>query len=760
LRGRAKAIAAVLAGRGAAPAGVAVSPVIEAWRGRILAWGALEFERGRAFLMLPVAMGGGILLYFAAPEEPSLVAPLVLLAGLVVLAFRLRRRYGAFLVATGLAAVAAGFAAATVKTRVMAHPVLAAESGLLRIEAWVEAVEKREGGDRLTLRVIGVSPALDRTPQRIRVTSRTRTTVSAGQAVTLSARLRPPADPAAPGQYDFGRDAYFQGLGASGFVVGPVTPGATGADAIAPWPVRLRAAHESLRGGISERIRAAIPGTSGAIADALVTGRRDGIPEGINEAMRAAGTYHILSISGFHMALVAALVFALVRGGLALVPALALTRHVKAWAALAALAVATAYLVISGAEVATQRSWIMIAVVLVGVALDRGALTLRTLALAALAVLAVAPESLLGPSFQMSFAATLALVAGYVTLRPWAERNSGDPAGIGRSLLLVTNGIIGLAASSFLASLATTPYAAFHFNTVHLYGVAGNLLGAPIIEFVVMPLEILALLLWPFGWDRPVWALAGLGIDLFVKTGEWVASWPGGRIIVPSLHPAGLLMFSAGFIVVALLSTPLRWLGLPAVALGLALALAPAGQRPLILIDGEGATVAARAPDGRLRVVSARGNRFAVQRWLTAEADGRSAVDESLQQGVRCDPLGCAMLLAGGGRIAVPRHPDAVADDCREARIVVTRQPVPAGCPATIVDLRAIAWTGAVRIHGGESGLGVEAARPEGADRPWFRPRPAGEALRLIRPPAGATGPAPAPQAPAEPQDEDPEPAQ
>jgi competence protein ComEC len=176
----------------------------------------------------------------------------------------------------------------------------------------------------------------------------------------------------------------------------------------------------------------------------------------------------------------------------------------------------------------------MIAVVLVGVALDRGALTLRTLALAALAVLAIAPESLLGPSFQMSFAATLALVSGYVTLRPWAERNSGDPAGLGRSLLIVTNGIIGLAASSFLASLATTPYAAFHFNTVHLYGVAGNLLGAPIIEFIVMPLEILALLLWPFGWDRPVWALAGLGIDLFVKSGEWVASWPGGRIIVPS----------------------------------------------------------------------------------------------------------------------------------------------------------------------------------------------------------------------------------
>lgn len=732
MRGRARAIAAVLAGRAVPPAGLAVAPFAEAWRARLPAWGALELERGRAFLMLPVAMGTGILLYFAAPEEPSLAAPLGLAAALALLAMRLRHRYRAFLVATGLAAVVWGFAAGTVKTRLMAHPVLAAETGLLRIEAWVEGVERREAGDRLTLRVVTVSPAPERSPQRIRVTSRTRTTAVPGQPVALTARLRPPADPAAPGQYDFGRDAYFMGLGASGFVVGPVTAATLTSEQ--PLGVRLRAAHERMRSAISERIRAAIPGTSGAIADALVTGRRDGIPEGINEAMRAAGTYHILSISGFHMALVAALVFALVRGGLALVPALTLRRHVKAWAALAALAVATAYLVISGAEVATQRSWIMIAVVLVGVALDRGALTLRTLALAALAVLAIAPESLLGPSFQMSFAATLALVSGYVTLRPWAERHSGDPAGWGRSLLIVTNGIIGLAASSFVASLATTPYAAFHFNTVHLYGVAGNLIGAPIIEFFVMPLQILALLLWPFGWDRPVWALAGLGIDLFVRSGEWVASWPGGRVIVPSLAPSGLLVLSAGFIVVALLSTPLRWLGLPFVALGLALA--PAGQRPLILVDAEGATVAARAPDGRLRVVSARGNRFAVQRWLTAEADGRSAVDESLQQGVRCDPLGCAMPLAGGGRIAVPRHPDALADDCREARIVVTRHDPPEACAAVIVDLRAIARTGAVRLHEDAGALRVEAARPDGTDRPWFRPRPPGTTPVLVRIPA------------------------
>ncbi|MDP2801091.1 MAG: ComEC/Rec2 family competence protein [Phreatobacter sp.] len=735
-------MAAAVAGRAWPLAGVWPGLTLDVWKGRLRAWGALELERGRAFLMLPVAMGAGILLYFAAPDEPALAAPLTLLAALCLVAFRLRQRYAAFLVVSALAAMAAGFSSATLKTHWMKHPVLAAETGVVRIEAWVEALEKREAGDRLTLHVTAVSPAPDRMPQRIRVTSRMRTAVAVGQPVTLMARLRPPADPAAPGHYDFGRDAYFMGLGASGFVIGAVTVGAASATGNPPWPVRLRAGLDTVRSAISTRIRAAIPGPAGAIADALVTGKRDGIPEGINEAMRAAGTYHILSISGFHMALVAALIFAVVRGGLALVPALALTRHVKAWAALVALLVSTAYLVISGAEVATQRSWIMIAVVLLGVALDRGALTLRTLALAAVAVLVIAPESLLGPSFQMSFAATLALIAGYVTLRPWAERQSGDPAGWGRSVLIVTNGVIGLASSSFVASLATTPYAAFHFNTVHLYGVAGNLLGAPIIEFFVMPLQILALLLWPFGWDKPIWALAGLGIDLFVRSGEWVASWPGGRIIVASLHPTGLLTLSAGFIILGLFSTPLRWLGVPVVVLGLLIA--PNGQRPLLLIDGEGATVAARGPDGRLRVVSARGNRFAVQRWLIGEADRRSASDETLQEGVRCDPLGCAMPLAGGGRIAVPRHPDALSDDCREARIVVTRNDPPAGCAAIVVDLRAVAWTGALRIHDEPAGWRVETARPAGADRPWFRPRPTGEVPPVLKIPGRAEPAVPA----------------
>lgn len=715
---------------------------LAALRDRCLGWLLAEVDRGRLFLGLPIAFAVGILLYFAAPDEPVLAAPLAMTAVLAAAACRARDNQVLRVVLLGAVMVASGFSVATLRTAILAHPVLGAETATVRVTGWVEHVEQRESSDRVTLRVVRIEPPVSAALERVRLVSRGRTGMQVGQAFTVTARLRPPADPQGPGMFDFGREAYFAGIGASGLAFGRPVPAEAGPK---PWQVTAREALETVRGTISRRIRAAIPGQSGAVADALVTGKRDGIPEALNEAMRAAGTYHILSISGFHMALVAALVFALVRGTLSLVPALALRRRVKAWAAIVALIVSSAYLLISGAEVATQRSWIMVAVVLIGVALDRGALTLRTLAVAALAVLAVAPESLMGPSFQMSFAATLALVSGYGGLRPWAERHAEARGGAGRALLVMTGGIVGLALSSLVASLATTPYAAHHFNLVHLYGVPGNLLGAPIVEFFVMPLEILALLLWPFGWDGPVWALAGKGVTAFIWTAEWVASWPGGKAVVPSFGPGALGLMSAGLILAAALSTPLRWLGVPVFLAGMGLA-SWRDVPPLVRIDADGTTVAARATDGRLRAVSNRASRFTLQRWLASEADPRSAADQSLTDGVRCDSLGCAMPLHGGGRIAVPRDLEALADDCREATVVVTRHPAPADCRAIVVSTPGLAWTGAVALYRREDGFGIDPARPASGLRPWYRPRPDGEVKPLVRAPAALATAVPAPE--------------
>ncbi len=257
----------------------------------------------------------------------------------------------------------------------------------------------------------------------------------------------------------------------------------------------------------------------------MITGKRDTISPPVNEAMYVSSLAHVLSISGYHMAVVAGIVFFIFRASLALIPSIASRYSIKKWAALPALAAAAFYLVLSGAEVATQRSFIMVAVVLIGVMCDRPALTLRTLTIAALIVLALAPEAVVHPGFQMSFAATLALVAAYAHGLPWGA--DADSSLSARMALWGGRQIVGLILASLVAGLATTLYAAFHFHRLAPYGVLANLLAMPVVSLGVMPAGILGGVLMPFGFDAPFWRLMGLGIDWMIFIAEWVASLPG-----------------------------------------------------------------------------------------------------------------------------------------------------------------------------------------------------------------------------------------
>ena len=299
------------------------------------------------------------------------------------------------------------------------------------------------------------------------------------------------------------------------------------------------------------RIRAAVPGDAGAIASALITGKRDAISAPVNDAMYVSSLAHVLSISGYHMALVAGVVFFVVRALLALSPALALRHAIKKWAALAALIAAFLYLLLSGAEVATQRAFIMTAIVLVAVMVDRSALTLRNLALAALGVMLLAPEAVVHPSFQMSFAATLALIAAYERGLPWTTAGADTSLGA-RVALWGGREIVALILASLVAGLATTPYAAFHFHRVAPYGVLANLLAMPIVSVWVMPSGLLALVALPFGFDAPLWRLMGLGIDWMVAVALFVASLPGAVGRMAAFGTGPLLLCTAGLVLLAL----------------------------------------------------------------------------------------------------------------------------------------------------------------------------------------------------------------
>jgi len=698
-----------------------LSDLVAGARATLLRWCLAEVAAGRLIPWLPVAFGIGIVVYFAAADEPLTVAALALAGVLIVAAVAFRARPAGFPVLLGLAAVAAGFATATVKTRLIGHPILHHSLSDVAITGWIETREERERTDRIIVRLDHIEARrLDEPLQRVRVSVRKGTAPAVGTFVEFKARLGPPLAPLRPGSYDFARDLFFQGIGATGLVVGQIRV------IDAPRPAALWVSYaafiEMLRDGVDRRIRAAVPGDAGSIASALITGEQDAISKPVNDALYISSLAHVLSISGYHMAVVAGVVFFVVRGLLALFSGLALRHPIKKWAAAVALAASTFYLFLSGAQVATQRSYYMIAVVLVGVLFDRATVTFRTLALAALAVLVLAPEAVVHPSFQMSFAATLALVAGYQHgLR--LPKAAADTSLGGKVALWGVGEIAGLLFASLLAGLATTPYAAYHFHRMAPYGVLANLLAMPIVSAIVMPAGLVALIAMPFGFDRPLWQLMGLGIDWMDTVALWVAGLPGAVGRIAAFGGGPLILVTAGLLVLCLLRTPLRWSG--AALAVVACAWAAATPQPDVLIASGGELVAVRKADGLLAIIKKGGDSFAVREWLASDADPRLPGDKTLADGVTCDDIGCVANLSDGAVVTLALSPEAFADDCRVAVLIVSLRRPPSGCGATVIDRTLRARAGALALRRIRDTWEITPTREAGFDRPWAPQLPA-----------------------------------
>jgi len=718
-RARTQGFAGTWPPRGAAQAGGLAPSGFAAWPSlvdKLRVWIRAEAGAGRLLPWIPVAFGTGIACYFAAEQEPVLSATASAAVVCCLAAFWLRR-HRVFPLVVMIAAVAAGFAVAAWKSARVAHGVLARPIYSVSISGFVETRDIRERTDRFVLRVVSMESPRGLTKlERVRLSVRKGTAPVVGSFVELKARLQPPLAPLRPGAYDFGRDMYFAGIGASGFVMGAIRtarpPDSGGLS------LRYAAFMQGLRDAIDARIRAVLDGDRRAIATALLTGRRDAISAPVNDAMFVSGLGHVLSISGYHMAVVAGVVFFAVRALLALVPLLTTGFPIKKWSAVAALLAAAFYLLLSGAEVATQRSFFMTAVVLIAIMVDRRAVTFRTLAVAAMIVLTIAPEALVHPSFQMSFAATLGLVALVQIGMPHLFA-APDHSATARMALWGGREVAMLALASLVAGLATMPYAAFHFHRVTPYGVLANLAAMPVVSALVMPAGLFGMAAMPFGFDGMFWQAMGWGIDWMIAVAQWVAALPGaiGRIAAFGTGP--LIAASLGIILLGLLRTPLRWAG--AAALGLAVVWALATPRPDLLISADGHTIGVRGRDGRLHLIRAiRDSRdsFLLREWLAADADGRPAADASLSEGVSCDQAGCVAQLPDGGLVALALRADALADDCERAVLLVTTRQAPA-CGALVVDQDRLRRQGALALRRSRDGFAVEAVRPRGVDRPW-----------------------------------------
>jgi competence protein ComEC len=714
---------------GLAPSDLGVWPALAP---KLREWIAAEAGAGRLLPWVPVAFGVGIALYFTADHEPVrwVTASAAALPGM--LAFSLRR-HRAFPAVVMIAAVAAGFAVATWRTVIVGHAVLTRPLYAVSLSGFVETRDIRERTDRFVLRVTKMEAQRSSVQlERVRLSVRKGTAPDVGSFVEIKARLQPPLAPLRPGSYDFARDMFFQGIGASGFVTGAIKT----VEPPAPGGLSLRyaAVMQGLRDAIDGRIRTVLDGDKRAIATALLTGRRDAITTPVNDAMFISGLGHVLSISGYHMAVVAGVVFFTIRALLALFPALTTGFPIKKWAAAAALAAAAFYLLLSGAEVATQRSFFMTAVVLIAVMVDRRAVTFRTLAVAAMIVLVLAPEALVHPSFQMSFAATLGLVA-LVQIGMPRLFASPDHSATAKVALWGGRELMTLLLASLVAGFATTPYAAFHFHRVTPYGVLANLAAMPVVSALVMPAGLLGLLAMPFGLDGVFWWLMGIGIDWMIVVTEWVAALPGAIGRMAAFGTGPLIAASIGIVLLGLLRTPLRWSG--ALVLVLATIWALLVPRPDILISGDGHNIGVRGRDGRLHLMRGAKDAFLIKEWLAADADPRLPADASLAAGVSCDEVGCVAELADGAFVTHALHPDALADDCARAALIVTATQPPPDCAAPVITLDRLRRQGTLALRRTRDGFATTAVKPNGFDRPWA-PAGAGNAgdPEIVRRPA------------------------
>ncbi|SLN41153.1 ComEC family competence protein [Pseudoruegeria aquimaris] len=672
---------------------------------------ALAAQRAQAFDWAPLWLAAGIGAYFALVKEPGAGA----VAGLAALALGLfacaLMRPRAAPVLCLLALLLVGVVAGSLRARSVEAPVLGFRY-YGPITGRIIAVDRsRSEVPRITLdRVRLARRAPETTPRRVRISLHGRqgfTRLVPGRVVMLTGHLAPPSGPVEPGGFDFRRKAYFAGLGAVGYTRSPVLrledppPG--------PW-LKL----QRLRAAIGAAAVAVSPGDGGAFAAAVLTGDRSHISPEAQEALRRSNLAHLLAISGLHMGMLTGVVFASVWTVLSLWPALALRLPTRKIAACAALAAGAVYLALSGGSIATQRAFVMVAVMLGAVLLDRRAITLRAVAVAALILLLLRPDTLAEPGFQMSFAATTALVAVFAALR---DAPVWPAHGLAR-------GAMALFVSSLVAGLATAPFAAAHFNRIADYGLIANLLAVPVMGLVVMPGAVLTAVLAPIGGAAVGMWIMALGARWILLVAETVAAWPGAVRLVQAPPPGVLPVFAVAALFVILWQGRARWLGvLPA---ALAIVAWAAADRPEVLIADDGRLIGILGPQGRA-LNKPRGAGFVAESWLENDGDGATQAEAAARGQSDAD----GALRAGGTRflpISGKRAIAALPQSCARgdwvivAQVLSPEQRAGAG-PCRLTDLSDLRRSGALALRGPDGASPwdwrVTPTYGPGESRPW-----------------------------------------
>ncbi len=684
----------------------------EAWRS------AVEAQQGRTFLWSAPALAAGIGVYFSAPSEPGL--PVTLAAALLGSLLLWVGRAKPLILLAGV--IALGFALASIQAQRSATPLLSATTPDVTVSGMVSSTQATSPARNVMVLTPDTIEGLDAAhlPVALRLSFLDKQGAPpVGARVSFKARLSPLPAPVEPGGFDYGRSLWLDGIGGTGRVTSAIVTLADGPQLAVPLDEFL----DAVRSAMDARIRAALAEPYASFAEALITGERTSIPPAITNSLLISGLYHILSISGLHMWLAAGGVYWVLRAGFALFPAIAIRYPIRKWAAAAALLMGLFYMLLANGGAATARSFIMVAIVFFAIIVDRPAVSMRNLALAAVILLLIDPQAAVEASFQMSFLAVLGLVAFY---EAWAHYKAEHPGSDDRTRhwgwRLTHWGGSAVAASivtSFIAGFSSSLPAAYHFGRISPYSVLANGLAVPVIGVLVMPFALLAAVVMPLGLERLPLLVMGKGLELVMVISNGVAALPGANEVVARPWTPAIITITAGMIVLSLLAGPVRVGGLAIMAAGGLLLLA-APPPPDLLIEARGQNVAFRDVQGRLVPAQPRRSRFALGKWLQANGEEASPAEAAKRPGWTCKDGRCTAAVRGK-QVVYLSGIEGKTVDCRGADIVIADFPLRSACRRVGLRIdRFDLWRhGAHAVYLSGADPVVKTARGEQGRRPW-----------------------------------------
>ncbi len=681
----------------------------------------LKAQKDRLFLWLPVPLFVGIAAYFFLPREPSTHICAVLSISCAAACFYAWRkhadnvvRFGLYLFCLFSLIASAGILASTFATQVYGTPILEKNIKFAEVEGDVESIEKLDGkrGSRVLLINLAIEEVLpENTPRKIRLTFRKDEGIEAGQRIKTLASLDAPSRAVTPGAYDFRRHLFYEGIGAVGFSYRAATIVSENAQALTFF--------EILRTQIHSRISAVAGPVSAGIMSALITGERGEIADEDNNVMRDSGLYHLLSISGSHVAMVAGLLFFFARFVLALFPHVALRFPIKKIAALTALVGASFYVMLAGAEVPAVRALMMTGLVMLAVMVDRSPLSMRLFSFSAFCILIFVPQALVGVSFQMSFSAVAAIISFFEYIKPWWMRWYSTGGFIRKSLMY----LIAVLLTSVIAGGVTGFFSLYHFQTFAVYGVLSNMMAVPLTAFVIMPAAVVSVLAMPLGLSAIPLKIMEWGVLKLLVIAHWAAGFDDAVLRVEQWPVLSLLLFSIGFLFFLLWS---GWYGkaVATVLIVLSFVFGALAKSPSIMVSGSGKLMGVRHGD-YLYVTSARKEKFSSEGWARLSGLPKEHIKSFYDKTspVSCDEYACRYV-SSNGNVSFVKKEQAVREECEWADIIISQVPISQKVCKTmsensIYDLYDFKKNGAYSFYVDDGGFRAESVNERTGDRPW-----------------------------------------